>query len=284
MTKGLAICRLARFSLTTNHANELAAFYGNAFGCRRLATERLSGPDFEKPMGVRGGALRVTLSLGEEIIELLQFDQPGRSYPANESVTNPDFQHFAIVVGNMGQAYQRLLAIGGWTPISRAGPQRLPESSGGVTAFKFRDPDGHPLELLAFPERKIPPRWQERPGAVCLGIDHSAIGVRDAARSIAFYQTMGFAVSARSLNQGPEQERLDDVAGVRVEVVSLVPREPSPHLELLCYRAASQNGSTVRSNTDVAATRLILRVRRAAVPQGTVDPDGHFLLTEGSAS
>lgn len=46
---------------------------------------------------------------------------------------------------------------------------RLPESSGGVTAFKFRDPDGHPLELLAFPDGKVPSRWGAQPDAELCG-------------------------------------------------------------------------------------------------------------------
>ena len=48
----------------------------------------------------------------------------------------------------------------GWTPISTSGPQLLPAASGGVSAFKFRDPEGHPLELIAFPPGAVPPQWQ----------------------------------------------------------------------------------------------------------------------------
>ena len=33
------------------------------------------------------------------------------------------------------------------------GPQLLPPSTGSVTAFKVRDPDGHPLELSYNPAR-----------------------------------------------------------------------------------------------------------------------------------
>ena len=44
-----------------------------------------------------------------------------------------------------------LSAAAGWRPISEGGPQLLPPSNGAVRAFKFRDPDGHPLELIWFP-------------------------------------------------------------------------------------------------------------------------------------
>ena len=60
------------------------------------------------------------------------------------------FQHMAIVVNDMTDAYQLVMANPRFRPVSRDGPVRLPDNSGGVTAFKFRDHDGHPLELLAF--------------------------------------------------------------------------------------------------------------------------------------
>lgn len=278
--------RLVRFSLTTADAHSLAVFYEKAFGCQRLATEHMAGANFERLMDVQGGARRVTLSLGREIIELLQFDRPGRPYPDGAAVSDPIFQHFAIVVKDMSQAYRWLLAVAGWTAISRAGPQTLPLSSGGVTAFKFRDPDGHPLEFLAFPDNNFPAIWRGRPNCDdCLGIDHSAISIADTARSIAFYRNLGFEVGARSSNQGQEQENLDNVAEARVEVTALKPSQAAPHLELLCYRNTPQNRATPRSNADVATTRLVLQRRATqhaatglAFEREVIDPDGHHVL------
>jgi catechol 2,3-dioxygenase-like lactoylglutathione lyase family enzyme len=226
------------------------------------------------------------LSLGREIIELLQFDQPGRPYPDSAAASDLIFQHFAIVVKDMSRAYRSLLAIAGWTAISRAGPQTLPLSSGGVTAFKFRDPEGHPLEFLAFPDNNVPAIWRGRPNCDdWLGIDHSAISVADTARSIAFYENLGFEVGGRSLNQGQEQENLDDVADALVEVTALEPSQAVPHLELLCYRNTPQNRATPRSNADIAATRLVLQGRATqhaatglAFERNVVDPDGHHVL------
>jgi predicted enzyme related to lactoylglutathione lyase len=40
------IGRLARFGLTTGDAESAAKFYEAAFGCRRIATDRLGGPEF----------------------------------------------------------------------------------------------------------------------------------------------------------------------------------------------------------------------------------------------
>jgi catechol 2,3-dioxygenase-like lactoylglutathione lyase family enzyme len=244
--------RLARFGLTTPNGHQLSNFYQNALDFRLLGTERRSGGEFELLMGVDGGASVVTLGLGDEVVELLQFDRPGRLYPKHANS-------------------------------STDGPQQLPASSGGVTAFKFRDPDGHPLELLEFPKDRIPAHWQARSqGNLFLGIDHSAIVVSDSATSIAFYEGLGLRVAARSLNVGQEQERLDAVRHVQVEVTALEPEQATPHVELLCYRSVTQGESSVIRGNDVAATRLMFHVdwssAESVTPQGLIDPDGHHLV------
>jgi hypothetical protein len=48
-------------------------------------------------------------------------------------------------------------------------------------------------------------------------------------------------VSARTLNQGSEQDMLDNLSGVRVEVTALKPSHATPHLELLCYRTTTKD-------------------------------------------
>ena len=86
----------------------------------------------------------------------------------------------AIVVNDMRHAYQQVMANRRFRPISRNGPVRLPDGSGGVTAFKFRDHDGHPLELLAFPEGHVPGPWRTGNGSGSfLGVDHTAIACSD---------------------------------------------------------------------------------------------------------
>src|SRR6185312_10687214 len=197
--------------------------------------------------------------------------------------SDPIFQHFAIAVADMNEAWRHLGAVGGWSAITQGGPQHLPQSSGGVTAFKFRDPEGHPLELLSFPAGNAPPRWQ---GAlrkyIFLGIDHSALCVADSAVSRTFYEGLGFTISAHALNCGPEQERLDDVPGARVEVTALAPRDRGPHIELLCYRGQTRHQPVVSKNNDTAATRLVLELCGPPTegdepPRGIQDPDAHRL-------
>jgi catechol 2,3-dioxygenase-like lactoylglutathione lyase family enzyme len=190
------------------------------------------------------------------------------------------FQHFALVVADMRQAYARLCARPDWEAISTAGPELLPASSGGATAFKFRDPEGHPLELLQFADKAVPEVWRARfaaePDRVFFGIDHTGITVRDVEASVRFWVGFGFAATHRQSNRGPEQARLDglaDAASVEVEIVSLSPSSGArPGIELLGYRSppaamrAAADGST-------AATEVILAGARASMR----DPDGHRL-------
>ncbi len=275
--------RLAAFGLVSADAETLADFYERAFGCRSLGDRRLSGPAFEALTAAPGGARCVDLALGGERIEIMRFDNPGRPYPMVATSSDLVFQHFAIVVADMTEAYGRLCAVPGWTTISTRGPERLPKGAGGVSAFKFRDPEGHPLELLAFPPGRAPPRWQPGPAdGVFLGVDHSALSVSDTALSVAFYGSLGLGVGARSLNQGPEQERLDAVPGALVEVTALTPPEDTPHIELLAYRNVAHPAQTPCRSNDIAATWLTFEPAEALDDALTViDPDGHH-LTIGS--
>jgi catechol 2,3-dioxygenase-like lactoylglutathione lyase family enzyme len=274
------IARLARFSLTTADVVRATNFYEAAFGCRILAVDRVGGPEFESGMGVTGGASRTTLGLGPNVIELLQFDTPGASYPAHASASDLMFQHFAIVVSDIAKAYRNLSGIPGWMPISRDGPQTLPPSSGGVTAFKFRDPEGHPLEFLEHAEDRKRVSSSDLHNAICLGIDHSAISVRDSTTTIAFYERLGLCVSARSYNHGLEQETLDNLFCARVDVTALQAPAPAPHLELLCYHNKAHKAAKPRRSNDIASTRLVFEPESNSVTDIArwrieSDPDCH---------
>jgi catechol 2,3-dioxygenase-like lactoylglutathione lyase family enzyme len=275
--------RLSRFGLTTQHVERLVRFFARAFDCHEAAREGCSGAGFERLMGVRGGATSVALRLGVSSIEILQFDHPGNPYVPNLSPFDNEFQHFALVVADMDAAFSRLSSVPGWSAISSGGPQQLPPSSGGVKAFKFRDPDGHPLELLAFPQAQVPEYWRNQPhGTLFLGVDHSAVSCSSAAQSVDFYRKIGLQVTAQSFNHGIEQQCLDGIPTPQLDVIALAPAAPTPHVELLCYR--NRNGgrqSSIRSN-DIGATRLIFQ--RGAAPSADpadaliFDPDGHHVL------
>lgn len=250
--------RIAAIRLLCPDPDRTATFYAAAFGCAVLR-ERDA----------------VTVGLGEQRIELVRTAARPASSAASTSTA---FQHCAIIVSDMAAAMTRLRASEGWSAISRNGPEQLPASTGGVAGFKFRDPDGHPLEFLCFPPTTIPPAWRGRDG-LFLGIDHTAITVVDTETSAAFYGSLGFTVANRGVNRGIEQARMDDVDDPVVEVTALSPRGGAPpHLELLCYR---EPGTTrvILPPDDVLATRIVLTGGDGAADEDRIDPDGHrFVL------
>jgi catechol 2,3-dioxygenase-like lactoylglutathione lyase family enzyme len=199
----------------------------------------------ESNQTLRSDGLRSTrsahLTLGAESVDLHSPEdwRTNRADDAAISVASTGFQHLAIVSSDMDESMRRLRQFAP-SPITQGDPVRLPESSGGVVAFKFRDPDGNPLELIEFPARVGDPRWhrQDIPGPN-LGFDHSAISVFDVERSLEFYVGgLGFSIASRHVNHGDEQAQLDGCAESIVEVVGLAPIDArTPHLELLGYRA-----------------------------------------------
>jgi catechol 2,3-dioxygenase-like lactoylglutathione lyase family enzyme len=299
------VLKLCRIALICSEPDKLADFYESAFGFARTGEVSIADPAFAKLMGVAGATARaITLRLGEQEIELIGVFPPGRSYPQPVSGRSVLFQHFAIVVADMEGAYARLSARAGWTTISIDGPQLLPVSSGGVTAYKFRDPEGHPLELIAFPPDGTPAKWQSSSTTECLGIDHSAISIAVTERSVQFYERLGLRRTSGSLNIGPEQDKLDDIAGALVKVTAMAPPTTTPHVELLCYRGGLDHEAELPATNDIAATRLVMKVESVAVLErlcaqnpvtilsGPVrfehgglsamlrDPDGHLLCLE----
>jgi catechol 2,3-dioxygenase-like lactoylglutathione lyase family enzyme len=176
------------------------------------------------------------LRLGEQRIVLTQAPT-AEPYPEPMAANDPWFQHFAIVVADMAAAYARLARFG-QIPISRGGPQRLPPSTGNVTAYKFRDPEGHPLELSHIPGSAA---WsavaEANPDAVFLGIDHTAVAAVDLEADVRFYQDLGFTAGPRFLNTGPEQDQLDGLDGVVLDIATMMAPDGGPHIELLRYRA-----------------------------------------------
>jgi catechol 2,3-dioxygenase-like lactoylglutathione lyase family enzyme len=120
------------------------------------------------------------------------------------------------------------------------GPQRLPAwnaTAAGIQAFYFKDPDGHPLEILQFPPDKGDAKWHRPTEQLFLGIDHTAIVVRNTEDSLKFYRgVLGLTVVGESENYGPEQEHLNNVFGARLRITTLR-AAAGPAIECLEYLA-----------------------------------------------
>jgi catechol 2,3-dioxygenase-like lactoylglutathione lyase family enzyme len=169
----------------------------------------------------------------------------------------------AIVVNDMTRAYERVMQSGRFRPISRDGPVRLPDSSGGGAAFKFRDRDGHPLELLSFADGRAPQEWRDANGnGPFLGIDHTALAIGDTAGVTRFLTSVfGLSLGAVTENQGPEQNDLDDVDDVHVSVTRVASNLPAPRLELLQYHRGTRRPiPTELASNDIAAHHSVVAV------------------------
>lgn len=262
------------FQLTTAELARLKSFY-EGLGFRVGDRERI--PDREIVLlDLKGGGTRLPLRLGEQRLDLDSFENPGHPYPTGATNADLNFQHLALVTDDASAAWVRAAALGA-TPISIDGPVTLPTSAGGVTAVKFRDPEGHPLELLQFPPQKLS-RWR---GAGIIGIDHSAISVSDVGASRRFYEGLGLAAQGATINHGATQVALDGLAGVEVDVVPMLARREIPHLELLAYRKpVGRAAGSLRAN-DVAATRIVWAANLDSLVR---DPDGHLHLLRRQTS
>jgi catechol 2,3-dioxygenase-like lactoylglutathione lyase family enzyme len=179
------------------------------------------------------------MRLGEELIELTEFLAPrGKPTPVDARSNDHWFQHVAIIVSDMDRAYQWLREHK--VQHASPGPQLLPawnRNAGGIRAFYFRDPDGHPLEVLWFPQDKGNAKWHTPTEKLFLGIDHTAIVISNTEASLKFYRDrLGLEVAGESENYGPEQERLNNVFGARLHITAL--RAASgPGIEFLEYLA-----------------------------------------------
>jgi catechol 2,3-dioxygenase-like lactoylglutathione lyase family enzyme len=225
-------------NMTVSDMDRAVDFYSKVLNFEKVSDVELTGEDYEHLQGVFGLRMRVArLRLGDEFIELTEYLAPkGRPIPVDSRSNDRWFQHVAIIVRDMDAAYRRLREFK--VEHASTGPQRLPDwnpNAGGIKAFYFKDPDGHPLEILEFPAGKGDPKWHEPSDRLFLGIDHTAIVVWDTDETLKLYRTlMGMRVVGESENYGPEQERLNNVFGARLRITAL--RATSgPGIELLEY-------------------------------------------------
>ena len=186
--------------LTVSDADRASEFYMRVLDFRRELGTEVAGESWEKLQGVFGLRARtVRVRLGNECLDLTEYLAPrGRPIPADARSNDRSFQHVAIVVSDMDEAYRRLRDAR--VEHASTGPQRLPD-------------------------------WNPNAG----GIDHTAIVVGDTEASLRFWRgALGFRVAGTSENWGTEQEHLNNVFGARLRITALRARE-GPGVELLEY-------------------------------------------------
>jgi len=233
------VSRVDAVAITVSDMDRAVDFYSK-LTFEKVSEVEVDGDAFEHLQGVFGLRVRIVrMQLGDEFIELHEYLAPkGRPIPVDSRSNDAWFQHIAIIVSDMDKAYKLLRQYK--FEHASSGPQRLPDwnkNAGGIWAFYFKDPDGHPVEILQFPADKGPEKWHRPSDKLFLGIDHTAIVVRNTDTSLEFYRDLlGMRVAGESENYGTEQEHLNNVFGARLRITAL--RAASgPGIELLEYLA-----------------------------------------------
>src|SRR5215831_16516164 len=297
--------------MTVSDMDRALEFYSE-LTFQKVSDIEVFGDEFEHLEGVFGARMRIArMQLGNEYVDLIQYlAPPGRPIPADSHSNDLWFQHIAIVVRDMDQAFEKLRALK--VQFVSTGPQTLPASikpAAGIKAFYFRDPDQHNLEIIYFPPGKGDPRWQEKTDKLFLGIDHTAIGISNTDASLKFYRDLlGLRKAGESENFGTEQEHLNQVFGAHLRITGMR-SDSGPGIEFLEYltpRDGRPRPADVHAN-DIVHWQTMMQVDdvdliakkmrdadvrfvspgvvtmakdRAGFSQGVVvsDPDGHNVL------
>jgi catechol 2,3-dioxygenase-like lactoylglutathione lyase family enzyme len=239
--------------MTVSDMDRAVGFY-SALAFQKVSDVEVLGDEFEHLEGVFGARMRIVrMQLGNEFLDLTQYlAPPGRPIPADSRSNDLWFQHIAIVVRDMDEAFQKLRALK--VQFVSTGPQTLPPSikaAAGIKAFYFRDPDQHNLEVIYFPAGKGDPRWHEKTDRLFLGIDHTAIGISNTEASLKFYRDLlGLRKAGESENFGTEQEHLNQVFGAHLHITGMR-ADAGPGIEFLEYltpRDGRSRPADVRAN------------------------------------
>src|SRR5213594_840458 len=223
--------------MTVSDMDRAVEFY-SALAFQKVSDVEVLGEPYEHLEGVFGARMRIVrMKLGNEFVDLTEYLAPrGRPIPVDSRSNDLWFQHIAIVVRDMDQAFEKLRALK--VQFVSTGPQTLPASlpaAAGIKAFYFRDPDQHNLEIIYFPPGKGDPRWREKTDNLFLGIDHTAIGISNTDTSLHFYRDLlGLRKAGESENFGTEQEHLNQVFGAHLRVTGMR-ADSGPGVEFLEY-------------------------------------------------
>src|SRR5438477_3590511 len=196
--------------ITVSDMDRAMDFYSKVLTFEKISDAEVAGESYEHLDGVFGLRIRVVrMRLGDEFIDLTEYLAPkGRPIPVDSRSNDRWFQHIAIIVSDMDKAYAWLRQ--NKVEHASSGPQLLPawnKNAGGISAFYFKDPDGHPVETLHFPADKGAEKWHRPTDKLFLGIDHTAIVVWDTDASIKFYRDLlGMHVAGESETYRTAQE------------------------------------------------------------------------------
>lgn len=268
------ISQINAIALTVADIDRSIDFYTEALKFKLVEDITLEKSTYSKLAPIPPTRVRLaTLQLGDEVIELVQYlDLEAQPIPQDSQSNDLWFQHLAIVVSNMDRAYEHLqnFAI---EPISLA-PQTIPDDNklaAGVKAFKFRELNRHSLELIWFPKGKGQDKWQQNTDDLFLGIDHSAITIKNTAESFNFYcNLLNMEMTGTNLNQGQVQAHLDGLPTAKVQITPLQTIKSGIGVELLDYKKPETSCSRAQEwqISDLTHLHFVIKIEEL---QKTID-------------
>lgn len=114
-----------------------------------------------------------------------------------------------------------------------------------------------------------------------LGIDHTAIVVKDTTASLPFYQKLGFTKDAQTKNYGAQQEKLNQVKDANLLVTSLVSEE-GMGVEFLDFKTP-EDGRPFPQDAkpyDLIHWHIVIQVTDVAATFDECKAAGHELISK----
>jgi catechol 2,3-dioxygenase-like lactoylglutathione lyase family enzyme len=280
------VTKVEAIGITVSEMDRSVKFYRDVLGFKKISDTESYGQQYEDLQGIFGLRIHVVrMQLGEEVIELTDYlTSGGRSIPEDAKSNDLIFQHIAIVVSDMDEAYALLRK--NMTMHVSTGPQTIPASNkaaAGIKAFYFHDPDMHNLELIYFPKGKGQSKWQNTKARLFLGIDHTAIGVSDTDSSLKFYENiLGIERKGESWNAGMEQAHLNFVEGASLHITGLRAQQ-GPGIEFLQYLhpGAGKPYPADSKTDDIWHWQTSLVVNNAEAVYNRLKSSGYTIISKG---
>ena len=121
--------RVESIGITVSNMVRSGQFFHEVLGFKKISDAELQGTEYENLEGLFGLRMRIVrMQLGNETIDLTDYlTSGGRSIPEDARSNDLIFQHIAVVVSNMEQAYSWVRKH--MVMYVSTGPQTLPASN-----------------------------------------------------------------------------------------------------------------------------------------------------------
>lgn len=148
------ITGLTHTGVVVQDMEKMIAFYRDTFGFQVILDTQVSGKETDDIVNFRVERERiVVMEQGQMQIEFLEYRPSGRGYPDDYKSNDLFGVHLAFQTDDMEKDYAMLKGKG-VEIISKGGFQTIPPDHpifAGTRVLYFRDPEGHPLELIQVP-------------------------------------------------------------------------------------------------------------------------------------